>query len=183
MRKFCRNFGLTVICLLVFSSGVFLVYSSIYNPKLLTICFAFIQLNPLVCQAIGAILVLLVLGVLNTLSRSGVAHSGYVTFKSEAGSVSISCDALQRFVDQVVAEFNAAVDITSNIVPTHSNSVNIVIQTRLRAGNSVAGFSELLQDRVRDTLRNDLGISNIAKIKVIITGISGDPRPTPPPTI
>lgn len=125
---------------------------------------------------VGAILIVMVLVYLLTF-KSRRARTRYVSFESENGAVSISADAVREFIRKLGEEFGAVVSLDPKI-RSEKNLISIDLDVKLQTGARVPELSQKLQDRVRESIRDGLGIIEVKEIKVKVQEIIGAPPPS-----
>lgn len=101
----------------------------------------------------------------------------FITFDSSNGSVSISINAVRDYIRKLGEEFGAVVNIEPKI-RAEKKLISIDLDVKLQTGARIPELSQALQDRVRDGLRDNLGITDIRDIKVRIQEIVGTPLPS-----
>lgn len=122
---------------------------------------------------IGALAVLIALLYLVTLAPRH-PKMRYISFESGEGSVSISVNAVRDYVRKLSGEFSAVIDIDPKIT-AEKDRIRMDLNVELVAGVRIPELSQALQSRVRESLRDGLGIMDIDEIKVRVQEISGDP--------
>lgn len=121
----------------------------------------------------GGLIVLLALLYLVTFaSRSPKVR--YISFDSGNGSVSISVNAVRDYIRKLSGEFSAVVSIDPKI-RAERDRISIDLNVNLVAGSRIPELSQALQSRVRDSLRDGLGIAEVHEIKVRVQEITGEP--------
>jgi uncharacterized alkaline shock family protein YloU len=154
--------------------GAALIHANI--PGVTQTAFDFIPLKSLESAGLGGILILLSLlyGVTFAPRRPKVR---YLSFESEEGGVSISVSAVRDYIRKLSGEFGAVVSIDPKIM-AEKDSLCIDLNVNLVAGARIPELSHALQSRVRESLRDGLGIEEVSEIKVRVQEITGDPRST-----
>jgi len=97
--------------------------------------------------------------------------SPILSFRNEGGTVSISTDAISDYLGKLVAEFPSVVKMRTQVIPARS-AVDIVATLRVKAGPQIHEVCETLQNRIRETMVNGLGISEVRRIEVSVKEIS-----------
>jgi len=176
MKKFLHGLTGLVIFLLPLAWGALLVYANGFNTDLRDVVFQTVQESPLYGQAVGAILILLVLLYLATF---GPARSRMrtISFDSEGGAVSISVNAVSDFIRKLGDEFGAVISLEPRI-RSEKDLISIDLNVKIQTGTRIPELSQLLQDRVRESIRDGLGIVEVREIKVHIREIVGAPPPS-----
>ncbi|MFA7256233.1 MAG: alkaline shock response membrane anchor protein AmaP [Kiritimatiellales bacterium] len=122
----------------------------------------------------GGIMILLILLYLVTFGprRPKVR---YISFDSGNGSVSISINAVRDYIRKLSGEFGAIVSIDPKI-RSDKDSISIDLNVNLVAGARIPELSQELQNRVRESLRDGLGIDEVNEVRVRVQEITGEPR-------
>ncbi len=102
----------------------------------------------------------------------------FLTFDSEEGPVSISTLAIADFIMKLTAEFPSVVRIEPHIMP-HRRTIDVLLNVHVKAGTQINEMCQLLQQRVRQNLIDEMGIPDVNRIKVNIKGITGEHRVFP----
>ena len=99
----------------------------------------------------------------------------YISFDSGNGSVSISVNAVREYIRKLSGEFSAVVSIDPKI-RAEKDSISIDLNVNLVAGARIPELSQALQMRVRESLRDGLGIEDVKEVKVLVQEITVEPR-------
>jgi len=152
--------------------GIALIHANI--PGVTQNAFQFIPLRSLETAGLGGIIILLAMLYLVTFGprRPKVR---YISFESAEGGVSISVNAVRDYIRKLSGEFSAVVSIDPKI-RAEKDSLSIDLNVNLVAGARIPELSQALQSRVRESLREGLGIDEIKEIKVLVQEITGEPR-------
>jgi uncharacterized alkaline shock family protein YloU len=156
----------------------FLIYGNGFNPGFQEFLLEGLMDSPLYGVFAGLALLLLVLVYLATFGAAR-SRSRYIAFEGESGSVSISANAVRDFVRKIGDEFSAVVSMDPRVRP-EKNRVSMDLNVKIQTGTKLPELSALLQTRVRESIRDGLGIDNVRDIKVIVQEIVGVP-PVPAP--
>jgi uncharacterized alkaline shock family protein YloU len=125
-------------------------------------------------MGLGGIMVLLSLLYLVTFGPRR-PQVRYISFDSGNGSVSISVNAVRDYIRKLSGEFGAVVSIDPKI-RAEKDSISLDLNVNLVAGARIPELSQALQNRVRDSLRDGLGIDEVKDIRVRVQEITGEPR-------
>jgi len=175
MKKFLHRLTGLVIVLLPLVGGGLIIYGNGFNTSLRDTVCEFIQRSPMIGIAIGLVLLLIGLVYLGTFGRPR-PRLRTISFESEGGTVSISVNAVCDFIRKLASEFEAVKDIDPKL-RAEKDMVSIDLNLKVRTGTRVPELSTLLQERVRESIRDGLGIVDIREIKVNISEIVGKPPP------
>lgn len=122
-------------------------------------------------------ILLLLVGVLFVVSERRHGRKARVlSFENEGGRVSISTDAIADYVAKLSTEFPSVVRLRPVVLPAR-RTVNMIVHVRVKAGPQIHEVCELLQQRVRESLINGLGISEVGRIEVRVGEIVSEHRP------
>jgi uncharacterized alkaline shock family protein YloU len=163
------DFVMTLLLLLI---GASLIYGSLFNPKVGKFI-ADVLSVPLAAAGVGAVLVLSVF--LRWIGGCGRKKEAYIDFESEDGNVGIGTKAIQDFIERVGKEFAAVKSIESKLIQG-KDKLDIVVGVRVLAGNKIPELSQVLQQRIRENVRESLGIEGVGTISIRIKEIIGAPE-------
>jgi uncharacterized alkaline shock family protein YloU len=100
----------------------------------------------------------------------------FLSFDSEGGTVSISTDAIADYVSKLAAEFPSVVRMRPDIIPSRG-AISINVDVRVKAGPQIHEVCELMQRRIRESVANGLGISEIKRVVVSVSEVVSEHRP------
>jgi uncharacterized alkaline shock family protein YloU len=100
----------------------------------------------------------------------------FLSFDSEGGTVSISTEAISEYISRLAGEFPAIVRMKPRVRPARK-AIDIIIELKVKAGTQVHEVCDLLHQRVRESVTNGLGISEIRRIEVSVREIVSEHRP------
>lgn len=103
-------------------------------------------------------------------SKAGIKDR-YLSFESDGGTVSVSVRAVNDFLTRLGREFAGIVNLRSDIIGSSGHAVGIRLDLTVKSGTKIQELAQLLQQRVRDSLRESLGISDVAEVKISVTEI------------
>jgi uncharacterized alkaline shock family protein YloU len=174
MTKFLHALSGLLIWVLFAALGIALIHANI--PGVTQTAFDFIPLCSLEAAGLGGILVLLAMLYLVTFAPRR-PKIRFISFESTEGGVSISVNAVRDYIRKLSGEFGAIVSIDPKI-RAEKDSLSIDLNVNLVAGARIPELSQAIQSRVRESLRDGLGIEEINEIKVRVQEITGEPRST-----
>ncbi|MDA0991249.1 MAG: hypothetical protein O3A51_10925 [Verrucomicrobia bacterium] len=99
-----------------------------------------------------------------------------LSFDNEGGTVSISTVAICDYITKLAPEFPSVVKLSPRVV-TARNAVDIIVGVRIKAGPQIHEVCELLQRRVRESMTNGLGISQVRRVEVSVSDIVSEHKP------
>lgn len=130
-----------------------------------------VLLNSRVWQfVLGVCLITLV--VLFWISALPLGHrEQYLSFDSDGGMVSISVNAVNTFLAKLKTEFAGIVDLRADVSAARDGTIEVRLDMTVKAGTHIQQLSQALQQRVRDSMRESLGIAEVASVKVNVQDI------------
>jgi uncharacterized alkaline shock family protein YloU len=131
---------------------------------------------PLVGTGLGAVLILSV--VLRWVGGFRKPKDAFINFHSDDGSVGISTKAICDFIERIGKEFSAIKSIDSKLT-SGKGSVDILLSVKVMSGNKIPELSHVLQQRVRESVRESLGLEEIRNITIKVQEIVGEPAKPP----
>lgn len=176
MTRFLHTLSGVVIWFLFAALGGALIYANglrVDEGQSILRLFYFGE-NWLKAMGVGGIMVLLALLYLVTLGPRR-PKARYISFDSGNGSVSISVNAVREYIRKLSGEFSAVVSIDPKI-RAEKDSISIDLNVNLVAGARIPELSQALQMRVRESLRDGLGINDVKEVKVLVQEITVEPR-------
>jgi len=176
MTRLLHRMAGFIIWLLFTVIGGALVYANGFNTDLRDNVFASVQDAPLYGVVGGLVFVLLGLLYLVTLTPRRPAVR-YISFDSEAGDISISNGAVRDFIRKVGEEFGAVINLEPQL-RSDKGLISIDLDVKIQAGTRIPELSQMLQDRIRESVRDGLGIAEVREIKVRVQEIIGSPPPS-----
>lgn len=176
MKARSGKLGDFVMTLLLLAIGAGLIYGSQFNVEVGQRIADALH-KPLIATGVGAVLILSV--ILRWVGGCRRPRETYIDFQSDDGSVGISTKAIQDFIERVGKEFAAIKSIDSQLVKG-KNGLDIAVGVRLLSGNKIPELSQVLQQRIRESVRESLGLEEIGKITIQVKEIIGAPeKPAP----
>ena len=94
-----------------------------------------------------------------------------LSFKNDDGIIQISTVAISDYISKLITEFPSIIKMQPQVVP-HGNMVDIVVTLRVKAGPQIHEICEVMQRRVRETMVNGVGISDVRRVIVSVKEIS-----------
>ncbi len=96
----------------------------------------------------------------------------YITYKSDGGEVSISVKAVNDLLSRLDGEFADIVSLKSSLRP-RGGSMDVDFDIKVKAGALIPELTRLLQDRVRESIQDNLGLADIRNVRVMVRDIVG----------
>ena len=94
-----------------------------------------------------------------------------LSFKNDDGVIQISTVAISDYISKLITEFPSVIKMQPEVAP-HGNMVDVVVTLRVKAGPQIHEICEVMQRRVRETMVNGLGISDVRRVIVNVKEIS-----------
>ncbi len=161
----------------VVAMGCWMVYASLFNESLNTTMLQMVRNTPFYGAAIGFFLILSVF--LRFAARGKhEAKNAFINFHSEDGSVGISTKAIRDFIERVGKEFPSIKSIDSKL-SEGKGTIDVALSVRVLSGTKIPELSQMLQQRVRENVRESLGLEEIRNITIKVQEIVGDPVKPP----
>lgn len=169
MKAFHITIGVTLFTILATGAG-FLLYGALQDSSAWEHWVGiWITANHVyVAMASGVIICLMLLYVLTGLNLPGKIQ--YLAYDNEGGAVSISLKAVEGFLARLSGEFAAVVSLSPRL-RLIVNQVDVQLDIRVKAGAQIPELCKMLQDAVRTTLREKVGISDIREVRVRVQEI------------
>lgn len=168
-RSGLGGFLTTVLLLLI---GAALIYGNTVDRELGERLAKALE-TPLLSIALGAVMILSVF--MHWFGGCGRKKKGkFIDFQSDDGSVGISTQAIQDFIERVGKEFAAIKHIESDL-KQDKGGLDIAIRVKVVSGNKIPELSQVLQQRVRESVRESLGLEEIRNITIQVAEIVGEP--------
>ena len=114
------------------------------------------------------VLLLTVIFLLSGFRRRGPDQ--FISFEGEGGTVCISMKAVKGFLSRIGDEFAAVLSLEPTICST-SGSMQVELDLRVKSGTQIPELCRLLQERVREKIRENLGITEIKNVKINVREI------------
>lgn len=169
MKRSSKGSLITNTVLLVIGGA--LIYGNLVDREMGT------RISELISSPVGSLVlgcVMVASVVLGWLTRFVGKKEKFIDFQSDDGSVGISTKAIKDFIERVGKEFAAVKSIDSQLIHNRGN-VDIAISVKVVSGNKIPELTQVLQQRVRESVRESLGIEGIGNITVKVAEIVGEP--------
>ncbi len=162
------EFVMTVFLLVI---GGAMIYGAAVEPLVGEVIVNLISI-PIASGLFGAALIMAV--VLRWVGCRCKPKDSFIQFTSEEGSVGISTKAIQDFIVRICKEFAAVRDLDVRLVKDR-NALDLALNIKVVSGNRIPELSMVLQNRIRESVRESLGIDEIRNITIQVKEIVGDP--------
>jgi hypothetical protein len=134
------------------------------------------ETSPVAGVAAGLVLILIVVTYLATFGPAS-PRKRFISFESDNGEVSISVNAVRDFIRKLGDEFSSVISLDPQI-RYERKLICIDLNVKVQTGSRVPELSKMLQERVRESIRDGLGIIEVREIKVKVQEIVGAPLPS-----
>ena len=95
----------------------------------------------------------------------------YLAYDIEGGgAVSISLKAIQEFVAKIADEFAAVVSLDPKLKAVNG-AIDVQLDVKVKSGSQIPELCRMLQDRVRESIKQQVGISDIREVRVRVQEI------------
>lgn len=125
-----------------------------------------------VCWA-GGVLCVMAVYLLSSAPRKKPTR--FLSFENDDGRISISTDAIRDYIAKLASEFPSVIRMAPNVLAS-KEGIDIAIDLRVKAGPQIHEVCEVLQKRVRESLANGLGISELRRVEISVKEISSEHR-------
>ncbi len=95
----------------------------------------------------------------------------FLSFDSDGGMVSISVNAVNAVLAKLKSEFAGIETLRADVSASRNGAVEVRLDMAVRAGIHIQQLSQALQQRVRDHMRESLGIAEVTSVKVNVQDI------------
>lgn len=96
----------------------------------------------------------------------------FITFDNENGSVSVSVDAVRKYLDALKSEFAAVVWMKSAL-RARRGALQVGLVVGVKSGTQIPELCKMLQKRVQEILVEHLGACDLAGVGVEVNEIRG----------
>jgi hypothetical protein len=103
----------------------------------------------------------------------------FLSFENESGAVSISMNAIGDFLGKVGDEFAAVEDLEPSIRAV-AGAIEVTLDVKVKAGTQIPELCKMLQDRVKESITTNLGLTDIKAVKVNVQEIVMPPAAAAP---
>jgi len=177
MKKLLHGLTGTLTLLLPVIWGGLLVYGNGFNNEFRDFVFSTMQNSPVSGVLFGLAMILIFVLYLASFGAPRRSKLRTISFDSEDGAVSISVNAVCDFIRKLGDEFGAVISMDPK-VRSEKDLIRIDLDVRVQTGSRIPELSHLLQTRVRESIRDGLGIVEVREIKVHVREIVGAPPPS-----
>ena len=170
MNRRSSTFWDVIATLLLLVIGGALLYGNLIDRSFGDQILFYLQ-APLTGAFVGALMVLSVL--LRWMGGLGSKADGFFNFESGEGSVGINVRAIKDFVERTALEFTAVKSVDSTL-QSRRKKLEITLRVKVQAGNPIPELSQVMQQRIRESMNDSLGIDQIERITIHISEIVGE---------
>lgn len=177
MKARAGNLGGFIMTLLLLVFGTALVYGSAFEPEVGQ-WIAYNLQYPVVGVVVGLVMLLSV--IFRWTAGIGRKKDAFINFQSDDGSVGISTRAICDFIERIGKEFAAVKSIESRLIKA-KGGVDVALSVKVLSGNKIPELSHVLQQRVRESVRESLGLEEVRNITIKVQEIVGEPAKSAAP--
>lgn len=175
--KWLHGLSGLVLFLLLLAVGGGVIFLSL-NPVPWETALNLLKAERLMTLGAGAALILLALIYLLTALPPRPAEE-YLTFRNENGSISIGVPAIHEFIAKLKDEFAAVLKLAPRVRPV-KGALYVALDVTVRSGTQIPELCRMLQERVKESLAANLGVTDVRDIQVTVREIA-PPPPAPRP--
>ncbi len=175
MKKFLHGFLRLLVWTLFVLEGGALFYANLFKDQEGPLRYFYIQEASFIAMVAGCVMLVIVLLYLGTYSPKTKVRQ--LSFDSEGGAVSIDVSAVSDFIRKIGDEFGAVISMDPKI-QSKKDLIIIDLNVNVHTGTRIPELSQLLQERVRESVRDGLGIVEVREVKVHVREIVGAPPPS-----
>jgi uncharacterized alkaline shock family protein YloU len=95
----------------------------------------------------------------------------FLSFPGDGGAISISVLAINTFLVKLQSEFAGIVKLRADVSASRSGAIEVRLDMTVKTGTHIQQLSQAVQQRVRESMRESLGIEDVAEVKVNVTDI------------
>ncbi|MFH1969203.1 MAG: alkaline shock response membrane anchor protein AmaP [Verrucomicrobiota bacterium] len=106
-----------------------------------------------------------------------VKEERFLTFENEGGTINISVKAINDFLAKLADEFAGIIRLRADVAAARDGRVEVRLDVSVKAGTKVQQLAQVLQQRVRESMRENLGIAEIHTVKVNVSDIAAAAEP------
>jgi uncharacterized alkaline shock family protein YloU len=129
----------------------------------------------------GTALILMVILYWLTALSTGGKEQQFLSFETEGGSVNIRVKAVNDFLKRLADEFADILNLKADIAAARDGRIEVQLDIDVKSGTKIQQLSQVLQQRVRESMREGLGIAEVTSIKVNVNEIvQGEKPPVEP---
>ena len=100
----------------------------------------------------------------------------FITFQNDNGTVSVSTDAVQDYLNELKGEFAAVAWLKSHLRVVRG-ALDVGLVLGVKDGTQIPELCKLMQARVRDLLEEHLGVCDLAGVSIEVNEIRARKKP------
>ena len=133
------------------------------------------RLIPIFLLVAGVLVVLYPFAYLLT-GLAGRRQKTFITFENDNGTVSVSTDAVQEYLNGLKGEFAAVIALKSHLRVVRG-ALDVGLVLGVRDGTQIPELCKLMQARVRELLEEHLGTCDFAGVSIEVAEIRSRKKP------
>ena len=155
-----------LVSILLFLTGIFLIYDHFFQPNFIDIDYYYHE------YSLGAIIGFLIIFsvIIRVIIFVNSRNERFVDFDSSDGSVGISDKAMKDFVDRVAYEFSSVKHAQTKVISAKGN-LGFILKIKILEGNNILELSQQMQSRIRQSVMSSLGIENVENVSIKVSEI------------
>jgi uncharacterized alkaline shock family protein YloU len=160
--------GLVLFLLLGAAAG-FLMYGGVRDPELLGDGVGRLGSQRILAFCAGlAVICLVLLYLFSGIRREREAQ--FISFDGQGGTVRISIKAVRDFVRRIGEEYADVIDLQPDL-QFRGGDVRVDLNVSVKAGTHIPELTQMLQQRVRESVQDHLGVSEVSQVRVNVREI------------
>ena len=177
MRKFLHGIFQVMAQLIILVNGLSIIFILGFRSQTVNAMPAFLTAHKLSVMLGGLGLILLFFASILTAHRK-TKNIRFLSFDTQGGQVSMSGEAIHTFLQKIGSEFRPSISLDPFVTPRRKG-LDVETNLTVRSGARVPELSKILQTRIRESMRDDLGFTQIRHVSVKVRQIVGSPQQKP----
>ena len=164
-----------ILYLAIAAFGLALIVSTRY-PEFIQIAQGAAHALPGWARVVAGVLVVLYPFAYLLTGLAGRRHKTFITFENDSGTVSVSAEAVQEYLNSLKGEFAAVIALKSHLRVVRG-ALDVGLVLGVRDGTQIPELCKLMQARVRELLEEHLGTCDLAGVSVEVAEIRSRKKP------
>ena len=164
-----------ILYLAIAAFGLALIVSTRY-PEFIQIAQGAAHGLPGWARVVAGVLVVLYPFAYLLTGLAGRRHKTFITFENDSGTVSVSTEAVQEYLNSLKGEFAAVIALKSHLRVVRG-ALDVGLVLGVRDGTQIPELCKLMQARVRELLEEHLGTCDLAGVSVEVAEIRSRKKP------
>jgi len=120
----------------------------------------------------GAAVLILVLLYIVTFWRPRTSPKQFISYDGRGGRVSICVKTIRDFIQTTTDEFSSIISMHPSL-QFRGGSLDVELELRIVAGTQIPELCQMLQERIKERLQDELGLRDVRNVKVSVREIVG----------